>query len=239
MIRRHGPNSLWVRSHVYAEIPLVSADTLIPLEWLDRAAATPRDPSTLDPAHPAYATRRISGDLGEGVGRDSTSIMVTDDRGVLEVVMGDTIDLATAACHYCDLGRKWGVPPERMSYDKGGIGREMALHLSRQDLTAWPYTGAAGARSGEYTNLRTEAAMRLRMRLDPEGAADWRTPFRWQVPYSIPPGDYWPRLRDELSKLTYHLVGTKVALLAKEDHAKVLGHSPDAADALLQRFAFD
>jgi hypothetical protein len=125
-----------------------------------------------------------------------------------------------------------------MSFDRGGIGREMALHLARYDLMARPYTGAAGASSPEYTNLRTEAAMRLRMRLDPEGAADWRAPFRRQVPYAVPPGDFWPRLRDELSKLTYHLVGSKIALLSKEDHAKALGHSPDAADALLQAFSF-
>jgi hypothetical protein len=77
------------------------------------------------------------------------------------------------------------------------------------------------------------------MRLDPEGASDWRKPWHWQPRYSIPPGDYWPRLRDELSKLTYHLVGTKIALLSKEDHAKACGHSPDSADALLQRFSFD
>jgi hypothetical protein len=236
--RRYGKDSLWVRSHIKALIPTVSADTLIPLEWLDRAAATPRDPETLNPMHPAFQTRWISGDLGEGVGRDSTSIFVTDAHGVLEVVMGDTLDLAATAYHYDELSRRWGVPPERMSYDKGGIGREMALHLARYDLMARPYTGAAGATSAEYTNLRTEAAMRLRMRLDPEGASDWRKPFRWQPPYSFGSGDYWPRLRDELSRLTYHLVGSKIALLSKEDHATVCGRSPDACDALLQAFAF-
>jgi hypothetical protein len=99
MARRHGERSLWFRSHVLAEIPLVSSDVLIPTDWLDRAAATPRDPSTLNPMHPAFQTRWISGDLGEGVGRDSTSIIVTDSHGVLEVVMGDTIDLATTAYH--------------------------------------------------------------------------------------------------------------------------------------------
>jgi hypothetical protein len=239
MVRRYGPNSLWVRSHIKAEIPIVSADVLIPLDWLDRAAVTSRDPDTLRPDHPAYATRRISGDLGEGVGRDSTSLFVTDDLGVLEVICDDSTDLATTACRYSDLGQKWGVPPARMSYDKGGLGREMALHLSRWDILATPYTGASGATSAEYTNLRTQAAMRLRMRLDPEGASDWRKPWHWQPRYSIPPGDYWPRLRDELSKLTYHLVGSKVALLSKEDHAKSLGHSPDSADALIQRFSFD
>jgi hypothetical protein len=190
--RRYGKDSLWVRSHIKALIPSVSADTLIPETWLDRAAATPRNPETLDPRHPAAQTRWISADLGEGVGRDSTSIFVTDEYGVLEVVMGDTIDLAATAYHYGELGRRWAVPCERMSFDRGGIGRELTLHLSREGLTAWPYTGAAGAKICEYVNLRTEAAMKLRMRLDPEGAADWRKPFHWQAPYSIPPGDHWP-----------------------------------------------
>jgi len=149
------------------------------------------------------------------------------------------MDLAGTAYRYLELGQKWGVPDERMSYDRGGIGREMHLHLSRFGIIkAVGYTGSGAPSSGDYTNLRTEAAFRLRNRLNPKGSPDWRQPFLPQVPYSIPPGDYWPRLRDELSKLTYHLVGMQTALLSKEDHCKILGHSPDSSDAFTQAHAF-
>jgi hypothetical protein len=223
--RRYGKDSLWVRSHIRAEIPSVSADQLIP--------------STLDPLHPAFSTRRISGDLGEGVGRDSASVWVADDWGVLEVVFGDALGLAETAYHYHRLGLKWGVPHEKMSYDRLGIGREFHLHLARLGITtAVGYAGSGEPASGDFVNLRTEAAWRFRQRLDPQGASDYRTPHASRSPFCIPPGDYWPRLREELSKLTYHLVKTKIALLSKEDHAKVLGHSPDLSDGLCQRWGF-
>jgi hypothetical protein len=237
--RRYGKDSLWVRSHIRAEIPSVSADQLIPLPWLDWAAAQERDPSTLDPLHPAFSTRRISGDLGEGVGRDSASVWVADDWGVLEVVFGDALGLADTAFHYFEMGRKWGIPHEKMSYDRLGIGRDFHLHLARLGITnAVGYAGSGTPASGDFVNLRTEAAWRFRQRLDPQGAADYRAVHASRSPFVIPPGDYWPRLRDELSKLTYHLVKTKIALLSKEDHAKVLGHSPDLSDGLCQRFGF-
>jgi hypothetical protein len=239
MTRRYGKDSLWVRSHIRAEIPSVSADQLIPLPWLDWAAAQERDPSTLDPLHPAFATRRISGDLGEGVGRDSTSIFVTDDYGVLDVIYGDALDLPRAAYEYHRLGLKWGVPHERMSYDRIGIGRDFHLHLSRVGIReAMGFAGSGAPAGADFTNLRTEAAWRFRQRLDPQGADDHRLPHASRAAFCIPPGDYWPRLREELSKLTYHLVKTRIALLSKEDHAKVLGHSPDLSDGLCQRFGF-
>jgi hypothetical protein len=237
--RLYGKLSLWVKSHVYAEIPTVDADTLLPLAWLDWAAAATRNPETLHPQHPAIATRRITCDLGEGVGRDDMAIFVTDDYGILEVVWGNEFDLEMAALQFHQLGQKWQVPHERMSYDRIGIGRKFHLHLSRLGITsAVGYAGAGSPASDEFVNLRSEAAWHLHQRLDPEGSPDWRDPHRRQAPFCIPPGDYWPRLREELSKLTYHLVGTKIALLSKEDHAKVLGHSPDLSDGLCQRFGF-
>ena len=43
------------------------------------------------------------------------------------------------------------------------------------------------------------------------------------------------RLVDELRPLTYGLVGKKSKLLSKDVWATILGHSPDVADALIQR----
>ena len=67
--RNYGKNSLWVRSHIDAIIPDVSAECLIEERFLDWAASRPPRPS-LPIFHPIHQTRRISCDLGEGVGRD-------------------------------------------------------------------------------------------------------------------------------------------------------------------------
>jgi phage terminase large subunit len=235
--RRYGKDSLWVRSHIKAEIPVVSADTLIPEAWLDFAAAQPgRCAADHDPVS---GTRRISCDLGEGVGRDSSCILVRDDRGILEVVSGAHLGLAEAANRIFHLSQKYSVPPTRISYDRVGIGRDFHLHLKRMGLgDALGYAGAAKPLSGDFVNLRTEAAWKLRSRLNPEGVADQRQPYATRAPFAIPPADWWPRMREELKALTYSLVGKRTALLSKEDHCTVLGHSPDTSDALIQSFAW-
>lgn len=236
--RRYGKNSLWVRSHIDAIVPDVSAEALIPESHLDWAASRPHLSPRQPVNHPVHQTRRISCDLGEGVGKDSAAIVVRDDWGVLEVVWGSALGLAEAAAHIARLARKWSVPQERISYDCVGIGRDMPLHLKRWGIVAVPYAGAASPRSIQFTNLRTEGAWRLKQRLDPQGADDATQPFKTRPDFSLEAGDYWPRLREELKALTYDLVGTQTRLLSKEDWCIVLGHSPDLADALIQSFAF-
>ena len=235
--RRYGKNSLYVRSHIEAEIPTVSSDILIPEAHLDWAATRPVTSLRLPANHPIHATRRLACDLGEGVGRDSTAIVVRDDWGVLDVIWGSTLGLAEAADRIYRMAVKWGIPPDRISFDVAGIGRNMPLHLKRHGIVAVPYSGAGLPRSEQFTNLRTEAAWNLANRLDPQGADDHTDPHRTRPDFAIPPGDYWHRLRTELKALTYDLVGNRTRLLSKQDWCTVLGHSPDLADALIQSFS--
>ena len=233
--RRYGRESLWVRSHIKAEIPEVSADTLIPENWLDYAAAQTRPSLPLN--HPIHATRRLAVDLGEGVGRDSSCVLVRDDWGVLEVVVGSSIGLPEAATLMYQLGQRWSIPAARMSFDRLGIGRNMPNHLAKWGLTAAVgYAGEASPMDSQFTNLRTEAAWKLRQRLDPQHVPDIRTPLVAQRPFVIPTQEWYSRLREELKPLTYSLSGRKTKLLPKTDWATVLGHSPDVADALIQSF---
>jgi hypothetical protein len=237
--RRYGRDSLWYRSHVLAEVPSIDSDNLIPVAWLDRAAAVPHPPLT--PFGDLNKSRRIACDLGEGVGRDSTAILVRDDAGVLEIIAGNSLGLAGAAGEIARLSRKWNVAHNQISYDRLGIGRDLRHHLIAHGITdAVGYAGSGAAKSArEFTNLRTEAAWKLRTRLNP----DWSTDPRFELttrqpPFSIPPGQHWPLLREEMEKWTYDLVGKQTRLISKEDHCAELGRSPDRSDALLQSFAF-
>ncbi len=235
--RKYGKDSLWCRSHIHAEIPTTAAEALILEAWLDHAANVQRKP--LPGNHPIHLTRRISCDLGEGVGRDSSAIIVRDDWGVLEVVFGATLGIDQAAWHVARLKAKWSIPDERISYDRIGVGRDMARELIKHGVKrAIGYAGAAAPMSSDFPNLRSEAAWKLRNRLDALHIPDVRQPAMIQVPFCIPPGAYWQRLREELKTLTYELKGRHTALLKKDDHKKVLGYSPDLSDALIQSFAF-
>lgn len=236
-IRQYGRDSLWIKSHVLAEIPAVSADTLIPESWLDFAARP--DTRLIPDIHPIHKTRRIACDLGEGVGRDSTAIVVRDDWRILDVVFGAQLGLPEAAEHIRRLKLKWNVPDERISYDRVGIGRDFPAHLhARGIMRAKGYAGAASPSSGDFTNLRTQGGWRLRQRLNPEHVPDTREPHKMQPWFHIPTGAFWHRLREELRVLTYDLCGRQTRLMPKEEWAETLGHSPDLADALIQSFAW-
>ena len=238
--RRYGRDSLWVRSHIRAEIPEVSSDILIPPAWLDRATAVQR--VTLPPNHPVHRTRRIAVDLGEGVGRDSTAILVRDADGILDLVAGSALSLASAAEETVRLSRVWAVPAERVSYDKLGVGRDFRNHLVRHGLgDAVGYAGSGRPQDRKaFTNLRSESAWKARRRLDPERHTDDRYPLSSrQAPFHIPPRGWWALLREDLEALTYDLVGNQTRLLKKEDWCDLLGRSPDRGDAFIQSFAFD
>lgn len=236
MARRYGRKSLWWASHIEARIPAVSAEALIPDAWLDWAAAQPRAP--IPPFDPRAGARRISCDLGEGVGRDSSTIFCRDDLGVLDYRGGNAMGLEGAAQAIADLARKWRVEPANISYDRMGLGTKFDNHLARVGIKgAIGYAGEGTPRSKDYTNLRTEAAFTLRTRLDASWVPDVRKPHLLQPHFHIPPGPYWTQLREDLRTLTYDLVGKQTRLLPKLDHMARLGRSPDHGDALIQSFA--
>lgn len=232
--RKYGEKSLWYRSHVLAEIPTVSSDQLIPAAHLDFAATVIRQVPAMSPK---AGKRRIACDLGEGVGRDSTCILVRDNLGVLEWVVGNTLGLAEAADRIARLKVKWAVEDGDISYDRLGIGKNMPNHLARHGIrNAVGYAGSGTPRDpSQFTNIRTEAAWTLKNRLDPDWCPDPRYPAIKQPPFVIPRD---PMLRGELLELTYDLVQKQTRLLSKEHLCERLGHSPDRSDALIQSFAF-
>ena len=190
-----------------------------------------------------HRTRRIAIDLSEGVGRDDTCILVRDDHGILDCDARNSLSLADAAEATARLAVRWGVPPERISYDGLGIGRDFPNHLARHGLRGCiRYIGGGQPREPHrFFNLRTEAAWRLHDRLNP----DRQTSDQWplsskQPPFSIPSRAWWPMMREDLVGLTYELVGERqVKLIKKEDLMQTLGRSPDRGDALVQSMAFD
>jgi hypothetical protein len=234
MTRKYGINSLWVKSHIKAEIPTTSADILIPQSMLDYLLAQPVPQRP--PGHPIHNTRRIACDLSEGVGRDSTCVLVRDDWGVLECVVSAGLGLPEAAALIGKMANQWRVQPGRVTYDRGGIGKNMDNHLRRLGLEgAIPYIGAGSPTDpSAYANLRTECAWRLRNRLDTTWMEQAPSGQRLQVPFHFCPGAYVERLREDLRPLTYSLAGRAIKLMNKEDHMAALGRSPDVFDAICQ-----
>lgn len=235
--RRYGKGSLWVRSHIEARIPEVDAENLIPEAWVDWSGS-PSCSRRYPPLDPRAGRRRVACDLGEGVGRDSSAVLCRDDMGVLDFEGGNAMGLAEAAEVMARYKRKWGLDDRDLSYDRLGIGREMPNHLRKHGIVdAIGYVGEGRPQDPQFTNARTEAAWRMKTRLDPDWCPDPRSPQVAQAPFVLNVGDHFDRFRRELIALTYHLVGRQTALVTKKDLLTILGNSPDYADVLIQSFA--
>jgi len=157
-------------------------------------------------------------------------------------VQSNGAGLPEAAATIHRLVSKWQVPHERIIFDMLGIGRNFPNHLARYGITmAIPYAGEGRPRDqNAYVNLRTEAGWKLHNRLNTTQPV-YEPAVPGQPPRTIPqgnfyfcPGEYYPRLVEELRPLTYSLVGRKSKLMPKDEWATILGHSPDVADALIQ-----
>ena len=172
----------------------------------------------LSPGHPVHRTRRIAVDLGEGVGRDETAIVVRDSDGVIDFVSGSDLCLASAAEETARFARIYHVDVSRISYDGFGVGRTFHNYLAKHGLAdAGRYAGADRPREPRrFVSLRGEAAWRLRERLNPDRHTDDRYPFSSrQIPFHIPARAWYPLLKDDLHALIYNLVGQKVRLIKK------------------------
>jgi phage terminase large subunit len=237
--RQYGQGSLWWRTHVLAQFPEVSSETLLPAAWLDWCTR-PEHRALIRPGDPRGGKVRMACDLSEGVGRDHTVLLVRDDLGILEVFSSNTAGLPEAAAEIDRLARKWHVAHEHITFDRLGVGKTLPNYLARYGITrAQGYAGEGRPHDKHsFTNLRTEAAWRLRCRLDPTFCPDPRIPGVTQHPFHIPAAPWWPRLRDDLKILTYDLVGKQTRLLPKQEWCQILGRSPDAGDALIQSYAF-
>ena len=170
MYRKYGKGSLWVRSHIEARIPDVAAEQLIDPTWLNHHSSQQRPAAP--PTHPVHRTRRIACDLSEGVGRDSTCIMVVDDWGVLEVVLSNGAGLPEAAATIHRLVSKWQVPHERIIFDMLGIGRTFPNHLAR----SWNHDGDSLRRGGPATRPKLLRQPAHRGRLEAAQSAEYDPP---------------------------------------------------------------
>ena len=108
-------------------------------------------------------------DLSEGAGRDSTSILVRDAYGIIDLIAGNSLCLADAAEETARLARVHAIDASRISYDKLGVGRDFRNHLVLRGLGyAIGYAGSGKPQERKaFANLRSEAAWKLRRRLNP------------------------------------------------------------------------
>lgn len=225
---------------------------LFPPDWLNQAEVR---------AARLKGTQRKAKAIGvdPAEGGDKTSMAAIDEYGLLDLQSRRTPDTSAIEDSVIAFGALWNVPPEKWVLDRGGGGKQVADRLRRrgfqcrtvafgETLTLDPKRGLRQIRERldnkedkyAYFNRRAEMYGELSERIDP--AYDG-------IPFAIPAGitgevgDPRSELRHQLAPIpkTYDKEG-RLKLLPKnnpdddEDSrtlTKLIGHSPDEADALV------
>lgn len=236
MARRHGKDSLWYRAHVLAQRPKLSHERLIPQQHLDRATGDEAARHAAELRRLGQAgMRRISCDVGEGVGNARSVVVVRDDAGILELAASKFEGPVETARAIAELAHRWQVAPERIGYDGAGItGKKLGNSLEGVGLKGCvPYYGS-GSGGKRFVNMRTACAAALARRLDPDHYVDRHR--KQVVPFHIPSSPHLPAMMQELGELKVQLKGSKSALEDKQSMMERLGRSPDFADAVTASF---
>lgn len=215
-----------VEQEIYGKFMDAAAEgmAVIPADWLD--AAVQRWQERTPPAGPPD---RAALDVARG-GADDTSLARAWGDYVAPLLSspGTSTDTGGKAAAFAlpHLG-----PTTLMMVDVIGVGSSAYDHLTgiRPSGTVVAFNGAnsidALDRTGQlgFANMRAYAYWMLREALDPDNNAT----------LALPPDE---ELRQELLAQTFELTASGIRIRKKDEIKKVLGRSPDKADAVSMLF---
>ena len=161
----HGEESPWWRSNILGIFPGQESVRFLPSAWLDACTreSVPNDELWVDyPAGSAF----MGVDIGGGVGADRSVAVVRNQKQILAVFASEWHGVLDEARHRLEpvvvaLARKWGVAPERLVYDKAGIGRSFGSYLASHGFEGAVGYFGAGKGGKLYVNRRTANAFAL------------------------------------------------------------------------------
>jgi hypothetical protein len=165
--------------------------------------------------------------------RMSCDIAFTSDKCIFVIWKGLTVvkiveknksEDKTTVDTIKDLARTWGIRADNISFDADGVGKYIREYLpSAKEI----HNGGKAIKNDGYINLKTELYFKLS---EIVGAGTMK----------IEDISYRNEIIEELSVIKHksrHSMN-KLELISKSDMKKVLGHSPDIADALAYGMIF-
>ena len=217
MAAKYGEDSDVYRVRVLGEFPQQEADSLIPLSWVEAAAARER---VLQRDQPAL----IGVDVAR-YGDNKTVYLVRQGRNVLHIVKRPKVDTMEAAYQVAALTDDWEGANPRIFVDSIGVGAGVADRLREMGYDVVDVNVSERAAMGEkFMNLRSELWWKVREWF--ENANPW-----------IPMDD---ELIAQLSTVKFRVTPAgKIRIESKEEMRSRGVESPDVADALMLTFMAD
>ena len=162
----HGEESPWWRSNILGIFPGQESVRFLPSAWLDACTreSVPSDELWTDyPAGSAF----MGVDIGGGVGADRSVVVVRNRKQILAIFASEWHGVLDEARHrlepvVVELARKWDVTPDRLIYDKAGLGRSFGSYLASHGFEGAVGYFGAGKGGKLYVNRRTANAFALR-----------------------------------------------------------------------------
>jgi hypothetical protein len=240
---RRSMGSVWYAQEYECQFSDATGTPLYPPEWLEHAASRARE--VLGQKRQAKA---IGCDPAEG--GDKSCWAVVDELGLIHLLSLSTPDTTVIPKETVRLMRDYGVPAERVLFDRGGGGKEHADRLRSMGhnvgTVSFGETPSAELRRGatpfaerrdvreekfSYRNLRAEMYYGLRRLLDPCTGTGFAIP-----------GEY-AKLRRQLNVIPLkHDSEGRIELPPKNKRnqeskepslVELIGHSPDELDSLV------
>lgn len=215
--KKYGITSNFYLPKVLGEYPQQASDTLIPMDWIERAMSreVPESPSEVLGVDVAWQ------------GDDTSVIARMKGRKILELEQytgSDPMELADKVDKYLANGKTnaW--------IDSVGIGAGVFAREKQRERKVHAFIASESAvgkhetkeASDHFQNIRAQAAWALREALDP------KNPLAIALPAD-------PELQAEMAGITYRTNSSngKIQLQSKDDMKKALGYSPDRFDAVV------
>lgn len=120
---------------------------MFPSDWLQRAAR-------IGDALARLGIRRVGRALGidPAEGGDRTAMAVVDEYGVVAMRSERTPNTTDVTRMAAEMAREWGVPPDRIVFDRGGGGKQ---HADRMEEEGWRGVRSVGFGEAMAMDLRT------------------------------------------------------------------------------------
>jgi hypothetical protein len=211
-LRKYGEDSPAYRIGVLGLPPVASESCLIPYEWIQDAIDRDIIPTQYDPVI-------LGCDVGGGGDRSTICIR---QGGKIEpiIAINDKDTMKTTAW----IGEHYHANEASVAVvDSNGLGAGVADRLRELEFVVHPVDGQGKSGVTDDRHLNNRAAMYMCLREQFENKAI-------SIPDSV-------ELVNELGAMRLEMSGNKTKIGSKKELRKVLGFSPDLADALAMTYA--